>query len=272
MKALLEKVRGGTVVDAKLLDTAKIIGSNTALVTFLYELSAMAYEDYARLHPITFSNAPARIAVVSSPTWPMPFSLRTAIEKLGHTRCFEVHNFPPNISLPAVRQELTFSPVMKSNSLECMTLGADGVLELRFSSIRAAAQSFALFRKTFRYRDCTVKCIPDPCAQPLETLLKQPTNISTPMEEDTSDPSCNSDVKTSADEGFGRLAKVDWNIEAECRRGRGFDDDKTNTTADAHYDLAGQNTSPSPVSTEEPLRQENAASIASFAKSFFPSG
>ena len=173
MKTLLEKVRGGMLVDAKLLDTAKITGSNTALVTFLYERSALEYEDHAKEHPIAFSNALARIAVVPTPTWPMPFNLRSGIEEFGHTRCFEVHNVPRDISLPAVRQELTSSPVMKSDSLECMRLGVDGVLELRFSSIRAAAYSSALFSKTFRYQGCTVKCVPDPCAQPLETLLNK---------------------------------------------------------------------------------------------------
>lgn len=254
MKSLLEKVRGGIVVDAKLLDTVKIAGGNTALVTFLYERSAMAYEDHAKQHLITFSNAPARIAVVPTPTWPMRFSHRNAIEELGHTRCFEVHDFPRNISLPAIRRELTSSPVMKTNSLECMRLGADGVLGLRFSSVRAAAQSSALFTRTFRYRSCTVKCIPDPCAQPLDTLLEQHTDTDEAAEEDTSDTSSNCGVKATADEDIGRLAKVAWNVEADCRRGRGLDDNKTNPTTDAPCDPANYSNSPSCVCTEETLR------------------
>ena len=269
MKALLEKVRGGMIVDAKLLDTEKITGSNTALVTFLYELSAMAYEDHAREHPIVFNNAPARIAVVPTPTWPMSFSLRSAIE-LEHTRCFEVHNLPRDVSLPAVRQELKPSPVMKTDSLQCMRLGADGVLGLRFSSIRAATQSYALFTKTLRYRRCTVKWIPDPCAQPLETLLEIRTDTSEDVEEDTSEPSCSPGGKASADGNLGRLAKVDWNIKAECRRGRGFLEDQTDTTTHALCDPADHSTSPSSVSTGEPIRKETSASIASFAKAFFP--
>lgn len=151
LMALLEKVRGGMLVDAKLVDTAKITSSNTALVTFLHETSAMAYEEYAKKHPIAFSNVVAQIVVVRTPTWPVPVNLRRGIEDFGKTRCFEVHNVPRNISLRTVRQELTASPVMKSDSLECMRLGADGVLGLRFSSIRAAGYSSALFSQTLRY-------------------------------------------------------------------------------------------------------------------------
>lgn len=209
MKALLEKVRGGMLVDAKLLDTAKITGSNTALVTFLHERSAMAFEDHAKRHPITVSKIVTRVAVVPTPTWPIPINLRTGIEEYGRTRCFEVHNIPRNISLPTLRQELTASPVMKSDSLECMRLGADRVLGLRFSSIIAAGQSSVLFSKTLRYRGCTVQCIPDPCAQPLETLLGQRTDISEVVEEDTPEPSFDSEAKAATDGQSSRLFQVD---------------------------------------------------------------
>lgn len=209
MMALLEKVRGGMLVDAKLLDTAKITGSNTALVTFLHERSAMAYEDRAKEHPIAFNNVVAQVAVIPTPTWPIPVDLRTGIEEFGRTRCFEVHNIPRNLFLPTLRQELTASPVMKSDSLECMRLGADGVLGLRFSSIRAAGHSSALFSKTVRYRGCTVQCIPDPCAQPLETLLQPRTDMSEVVKEVTPEPSYNSEAKAAADEQSGRLTKVD---------------------------------------------------------------
>ena len=209
MMALLEKVRGGMLVDAKLLDTAKITGSNTALVTFLHERSAMAYEDRAKEHPIAFNNVVAQVAVIPTPTWPIPVNLRTGIEEFGRTRCFEVHNIPRNLFLPTLRQELTASPVMKSDSLECMRLGADGVLGLRFTSIRAAGYSSALFSKTVRYRGCTVHCIPDPCAQPLETLLQPRTDMSEVVKEVTPEPSYNSEAKAAADEQSGRLTKVD---------------------------------------------------------------
>lgn len=199
MEAVLEKVRGGMLVDAKLLNTTDITGSNAALVTFLHEHSALAFEDYAQKNPIVFSNVFAQVAVIPTPTWPIPINLRTSIEE-GRTRCLAIHGLPPNISLPTLRQELTNSPVMKSTSLEYMRLRADGVLELRFSSIRAAEHSSVLFRKTLRYRGCTIQCLPDPCAQPLETLLGHPTYVSASVEEETPDVSSNTKTRAAANE------------------------------------------------------------------------
>lgn len=222
MMGLLEKVRGGMLVDAKLLDTAKITGSNTALVTFLRERSAMAYEEHAKKYPIAFSNVVARVAVVRTPTWPVPANLRRGIENSGNTRCFEVHNVPRHIILRTVRQELTASPVMKSDNLECMRLGADGVLGLRFSSIRAAGYSSALFSQTLHYRGCTVHSLPDPCAQPLETLLEQRADTPKVVEEETPGPSNPSEAKATTHEQNGRLAKVKWESDPELCRGRGF--------------------------------------------------
>ena len=282
MKSLLEKVRGGMVVDARLLDTAKITGSQTALVTFFHEYSAMAYEEHARHHPIVFSNAVAQILVIPTPTWPMPFTLRSGIEKSGHTRCFEVHKIPRNISLTTVRQELTSSPVMKSNSLECVRLGTDGVLGLRFSSIRAAVRASAMFSKALGYRGCTVKYIPDPCAQPLETLLGQRTATSEAIKEDASEPCYTSDAKTCTEDDFGRLTKINYDIDAKSRRGRGFQE-QVSLATDTSNDPADRSTSfrtissedsassGDSISTTEPLRQETASSMTSFAKSFFHS-
>ena len=280
MKSLLEKVRGGMVVDAKLLNTAKITGSQTALVTFLFEFSAMAYEEHARHHLVAFSKAVAQISVIPTPTWPMSFTLRSGIEKSGHTRCFEVHNFPRNISLTAVRQELTSSPVMKSNSLEAVRLGNDGILGLRFSSITAAVRASALFSRALRYRGCTVKYIPDPCALPLETLLNQLTETSEAVKEDTSEPCYTSDAKTCTEDDFGRLTKIDWNIDAESRHGRGFHEqvspanDTSNDPADCStsfhtFSSEDSGSSGDSISAAKTLPQETAASIASFAKSFF---
>ena len=262
MIALLEKVRGGMVVDAKLLDTAKITGSNTALVTFYHERSARAYENHAKQYRVAFSDVVAQVAVVSTPTWPMPSNLRTSIKEFGNTRCFEIHNTPRNISLSSVRQELTASPFIISDSLECMRLGADGVLGLHFSSIRAAAQSFALFR--MRYRGCTVKYIPDPCAQPLETLLEPRTAKSEAVEEDTPESSYDSEAKAVTDEQFGRLTKVDWTLNSELCRGRGFKG-QAHSVSDCFAGTAGHSTFPSDVSPEEPLLQGTAATVAASA-------
>ena len=97
MEALLNKVRGGVLIDAKLLNTAKLMGSNTALVTFLHEHPALAFEDHAKKYPIIFSNFFAQVAVIPTPTFPISIDLRTSIEE-ARTRCLEIHGLPPNIS------------------------------------------------------------------------------------------------------------------------------------------------------------------------------
>ena len=197
METILEKVRGGLLIDAKLLRTTDITGSNTLLVTFLHEHSALAFEDHAKKNPIVLNNVFAQVAVIPTPTWPISINLRTSIEE-GRTRCVEIHGLPPNISLPTLRQELTNSPVMKSTSLEYIKLRANGVLELRFCSIRAAEHSSTLFRKTLRYRGCTIQYLPDPCAQPLETLLGHPTYVSAFVEEETPEVSSNTKTRAAA--------------------------------------------------------------------------
>ena len=197
MEALLGKVRGGILIDTKLLNTASLTGGNTALITFLHEHSALAFEDHAKKYPIIFSNFLAQVAVIPTPTFPISIELQTSVEE-GRTRCLEIHGLPPNISLPTLGQELTNLPVMRSTSLESMRLRADGVLELRLPSIRAAEHSSAFFRKTLRYRGCTIQCLPDPCAQPLETLLEQRSYVSAFVEEKNPEVSSNTKSRAAA--------------------------------------------------------------------------
>ncbi len=167
---LLEKVRGGMVLDAKLLDTKSITGDMTGLVIFLHEYAAMAYEEHAQQHPISFNGLVARIETVSTPTWPIPINQRKAIND-GTTRCFEVHNFPRTITPVMLRKELAVCQVVKFNAVESMSMSSDDVLGLRFSSVSFAGQASALFNCTRRYKGCVARFVPDPCAQPLETLL-----------------------------------------------------------------------------------------------------
>ncbi|KAL9125517.1 MAG: hypothetical protein Q9217_005289 [Psora testacea] len=170
---VLEKVRGGVILDAKLLDTLSITNNstNTALVTFLHGDAAKQYHTFANEHPITIRGAIAQVSIVATPTWPTTINIHKAVNDYGHTRCFEVSGFSPDINPVAVRQDLNFSRVMKIGGLESMRFW-EGVLGLRFSSIRYASQATKMFQTFRRYRGCTVRWLPDPCAQPLETLLQ----------------------------------------------------------------------------------------------------
>ena len=165
---LFEKVRGGVIVDAKLLDTASITKGQTALITFLYETSAVAFAEHAKRYPVMFNGTAAQTTLISTPTWPMPALLQKAIKERGQTRCLEVHNFPGNISAASLKKDIG----VYSSSLETMRMNENKVLVLRFASINAARSVAAMFHQTSRYAGCFVKYLPDPCAKPLATLLE----------------------------------------------------------------------------------------------------
>lgn len=176
---LMEQVRGGLVVDAKLLDTQKITGGKSALVTFLHEHAAIGFRDHCNQHPITFSNQSAHVQLVSTPTWPMPGNISTAIHEYRHTRCLELRNLPPTISQDILRNDLCFCWSMKANGLTYVNKHSDGVLELHFSSVRNAGQGYGILTSYRAYRPCKVSFVADPCDQ--EPKKPSVTELAAPM-------------------------------------------------------------------------------------------
>lgn len=135
--ALLNFVRGGPILDAKLLDTVKITGTKSALITFLHEHAAMAFEDHANKNPVMIGGVPAQIKMVSTPTYPMRIPLRRAIFDHHQTRCLEVRNFPGQISAQRLRYDLAICKEMSSDRITHMRKGPDGI-SLEFSSVNDA--------------------------------------------------------------------------------------------------------------------------------------
>lgn len=171
LTALLNKVRGGLVVSAMLLDTATITGNKTALIVFHHEHEAMTCEENAKLHPVEFDGRTARVELVPTPTWPEPINLRKAINDHHHTRCLKVHKFPRRINPTMLRRDLRICDAVAANAIEHMAMRADDVLELRFSSIRYAGQAFGILTTYRDYRQCVPHFVPDPCAQPLQLSM-----------------------------------------------------------------------------------------------------
>lgn len=167
---LLEHVRGGTVIDAKLLDTEKITGNNTALVVFFCENEALACEDYSKTHPIVVNNQAILVNALPTPTYPMSLNLRTAVEDYRHTRCLEIYNYPRHVPLAALRADLRICPQMEGDRIVHVDMRKDGVLEIHFSAINYAGQAFAMFTSFRLYRGCKAYFMEDPCSQPVESL------------------------------------------------------------------------------------------------------
>lgn len=173
LEALLQKVRGGSVISAKLCDTLSITGSYTALVTFIRESAASGYEDFAALHPVHFGGQVAKVSMLSTPTWPLTMRLRTAIFDHHHTRCLEVPNFPRHISPLSLRRDLRVCSSTEYDMIEHLAMRDDNVLELRFCSINAAGKAFGILTSYRTYSQCQVKFSSDPCDLPLKTMLDQ---------------------------------------------------------------------------------------------------
>ena len=219
---LLGHVRGGSVVDVKLLDTVKITGMKSALITFLHEYAAMTFEDYTKNHPVIINGVTAQVHVVSTPTWPMRIPLRKAIFDHHHTRCLRVINFPEQISPQRFRADLNTCMKMDFERVIYMHKRKDGVLELHFSSVDWAGHAFGMLSSYRAYRGCTPLFAPDPCAQPPETLGDPRTACTAKATPVVINGTALPAAGPTAVDQSGRIAKVEFENEAERRRGRGF--------------------------------------------------
>ena len=219
--ALLDQVRGGSILDVKLLNTAKITGSKSAIVTFLLEDSAVAFRDYAKSHPLQINGHLVQVTIVPTPTWPICHKLRKAIYHHQHTRCLEIYNFPPQIPKAILLSDLSVCPQMWSNRIVHMEKRKDDILELHFSSINYADQAYGML-STFRaYSKCTPYFVPDPCAQPFDSSQNDNPRNTTMFRHKCAN---GHDAETGVVDQSGRLSKLDFNSDPEVCRGRGFED------------------------------------------------
>lgn len=179
LSELLDRVRGGLVFAAHLLDTVSITGNYSAMITFLDGHAAVAYEKYAKLHPIIFHGLPAKVSI-STPTWPISSERRNCIIDRQQTRCLEIPNFPSNISPTILQSDLKTCSSMSANWVVYKCLTKRGLLKIHFSSIEHAFRAYNVLMKRLRYENCTIYFVPDPCARPLATLENPHGNKSMP--------------------------------------------------------------------------------------------
>ncbi|KAL9008876.1 MAG: hypothetical protein Q9173_006041 [Seirophora scorigena] len=165
VSALLQKIRGGAIESVKSLDTTRITGRLSALITFVHEKGARVALGYGVAPPLEFDGVKARVTLLPTPTYPMCQKLQTAITKHAHTRCLAVTNFPRTVVAPAeLEHDLRVYPAMTTHRIVERKMRADGVLELEFASIDYAGWAYALLTRWQRYRGCKVSFAADPCA------------------------------------------------------------------------------------------------------------
>ncbi|KAL8800582.1 MAG: hypothetical protein Q9182_005093 [Xanthomendoza sp. 2 TL-2023] len=165
ISTLLSQVRGGAILDIKLLNTTTIHGHSSALITFVHEHAAKTFEERARTTPLHFNGVQARVVLLPTPTWPIPDNIHTGISQHGHTRCIQIHHPPASNITPldiehALQTCRSITPNRIERSRKKVHANND-TLELHFTSIKHAVTAHTILSQ---HTGCTVTFIPDPCA------------------------------------------------------------------------------------------------------------
>ncbi|KAI9884165.1 MAG: hypothetical protein M1823_004054 [Watsoniomyces obsoletus] len=166
LSLLLARVRGGTVFSAALLNTRSITKSMSAMVVFMAETAARAFVDYTHRHPLLFLGTPARVALLDSPTWPIP----KTIACLNPTRCIFAGPIPGKFSVSDILRDFE-DKAFGRGTVENVRLDEHRTLKIRFSSVIAAVNAIKTIKPLPAYRGrFNVDFGPDPCSQPLPEL------------------------------------------------------------------------------------------------------
>lgn len=207
---ILSQVRGGVIVDAKLLDTVAITSSNTAIITFLHHRSASAFATHAKNHPIKIHNRTIDVQHMQTPTWPGPFMSQRAAFNGLQTRCLCIRGLPRTVSPAELHSDLRLYPSMTVFGIEYIIQRLD-VVNIRFNSIKYAVQARETLALEPKYRKCMVRFAMDPCAGPLGTELRNRNEGGL-------------DIRDGhVHDSDGRLSKINWEKDPPWdQRGRGF--------------------------------------------------
>ncbi|KAL8646033.1 MAG: hypothetical protein Q9210_006367 [Variospora velana] len=162
--ALLQFVKSGAIENVKSVDTTNITGHLSALITFIHEKGARAFDQQARRTPLVFAGVTARVTLLPTPTYPMTKKLQIAITKHAHTRCLEVKNFPRGVAPAELERDLRVCQAMTTHRIVSKKMRSDGVLELGFASVNYAGLAYAVLKTWRRYQGCRVVFVADPCA------------------------------------------------------------------------------------------------------------
>ncbi|KAK6613801.1 hypothetical protein H4I96_00122 [Botrytis cinerea] len=202
LRDVLARVRGGRIYSAVLLNTMKLTGSKSALVTFINQEDAKAYVEYANAHPITLRATDSDAKNVAK-----------AIVTLIHT--------PHTLSLQENLRRSLSSTVLASsrnefraNSLLEWYIDDEGTLRMEFSSMDEARSAFGLLTKSSGYREfgLFLQFEKDNCEGDLQELEREPEKRR-PMFPQT-ELGVRIDRRGSEVEGMGDGSKVDGVVDS----------------------------------------------------------
>ncbi|PMD39522.1 hypothetical protein L207DRAFT_634099 [Hyaloscypha variabilis F] len=177
IRDVLNRVRGGEVISAILLNTQAITGSLSARIVFRQEAAAEAYTLYCTSHPLLFHSSDssseiqrAHITHLQTPTFPLSPRHLSRLTTHAQTRCLSIPSFPPSFSLNTLERHLSKGSGVRGDMLAEMWIDEEGTLHLQFSSVFWAGAAFGILTSFAMYRGLEVLFADDPCAGPVEEL------------------------------------------------------------------------------------------------------
>ena len=136
---------------------------------FLEEHAALAYREHVSENPIVLDGLRIK-ATLLTPTWPLKPAFRKNIFDHEMTRCLVVFNLPRILSAKKLKEDLQLCRNIIMTWVTHLHMSQEGVLKIHFSSVIQASRAHQMFSSGKFYAGCTPYFVPDPCAQPLETL------------------------------------------------------------------------------------------------------
>ena len=209
---ILDQVRGGLVVDAKLLNKITFPGSPVALIQFLYEESAKRFVVHVSKYNIVIGDTKIKAALIETASRPIPEHLRGLILQGKCSRFMYIYRYPRNISLNKLREDMGMSTATKLSTVVYLKVKAGGIAEVCFTSVSSAQIARDHIVANGKYRDSPVRFGPDPCAAlypPSMDEIEHPDYLSDAAQENPLASNSTSSEQSVRDEGVTEATFTD---------------------------------------------------------------
>lgn len=142
----------GEVYSSHLFDTRAITGYNTVIVVFLSESEARSFVKKSE-EGLHVGSALAKVALVNTPTYPMPADMDNNLVNKGHSRCLVVSDVSATIQKDICG---VLNRSANHSYIERVKAGpsADQVT-IRFHCIKSAAAMLPLLQRHPSFRKCS---------------------------------------------------------------------------------------------------------------------
>ncbi|THC93549.1 hypothetical protein EYZ11_006976 [Aspergillus tanneri] len=133
----------GEIYCARLLNTQPITGSNTAIITFIFQVEAIRFLKASK-QGLQLGLVAAKVIPVHTPTYPIPADMERMIFKEGYRRCLCVSG-ERGIRKEVISQFLMNSP--HANFIESVQNGhVSDEVHIHFHSVKTAAAAYTLLK------------------------------------------------------------------------------------------------------------------------------